>query len=157
MHACSSACLPQLHPQLIPAGSRTIEDLRLASDSTPAGSPVLEGRLEAKVNGTWGLVCDATPEKNTIAAICHQLRFSGGAKTPNGTMYVKGGSMPPLLSYISCPEEEPMASLEACDLSGVSSEQYGYFSPGVPGEWQGSPEYGPAECALGIKCEPVPA
>lgn len=125
-----TTCYPApdtLYPE--PAGSHTIKGMRLAGGPPPlecGGNTLVEGRLEIRIDGIWGLVCSFDNLDNrpgfgstAAAAACRQLGFSGeGAHVVNGRSYAAGQPrMQEILGSVVCPDDQgPLESLEPCDF-----------------------------------------
>ena len=149
-HACQPMNTARQANHTPSAGSKTIQDLRLVNNFAPAGSPVLEGRVEVKVAGRRGIVCDAWPDPATAAAFCRQLGFNGeGAQATHDIAYVEtptAKDLPGLLTTVSCPGQ--VESLEACEIRGAAPQL-------VPvGELE---RPGCGGITLALKCQPLPA
>ncbi|XP_038074969.1 scavenger receptor cysteine-rich domain superfamily protein-like [Patiria miniata] len=93
-------------------------DLRLV------GSRSTEGRLEIRLNGEWGTVCDDFWGLQDAKVACRQLGFPGATEATPGGSY-GSGSGPIQLDNVICSGSEP--SLLSClhDGIGVSDCSHG--------------------------------
>ncbi|KAL4437081.1 hypothetical protein ABPG75_004220 [Micractinium tetrahymenae] len=71
-----------------------------------------QGRLEVKLNGRWGTVCDDGWGNDTAAVACSQLGFAGGTFLPGKGGAISRPVLPILLDHVGCTGSE--GSLAAC-------------------------------------------
>ena len=90
-----------------------IEGLRLSGDGWPR-----EGRVEVRVNGQWGTVCDHNWDDADSVVTCRSLGLTGGAA--KRAAFFGPGSGPVQVSDVSCRGLEP--SLALCPCSNETSQ-----------------------------------
>ena len=82
------------------------------------GSSRNEGRIEVKVNGVWGTVCDDLWDINDASVACRQLGFPS-ATSARGSAQFGLGSGPIFLDNVRCVGDED--SLLQCSHSGLGT------------------------------------
>ena len=87
-------------------------ELRLSGGSIPN-----EGRVEVKLNGFWGSVCDTNWNINTANVACRQLGYMNALET-NPSAYFGEGKTPHTLHGANCIGNE--TRLKNCEHQGVS-------------------------------------
>ncbi|XP_061167696.1 deleted in malignant brain tumors 1 protein-like [Saccostrea echinata] len=93
-------------------------DIRLVGGSTSR-----EGRVEVKVGGTWGTVCDNYWDDNDARVVCRMLGYSGTA-TAYSSAHFGQGSGRILMDNVKCTGTEK--SLALCPFSGFGHENCGH-------------------------------
>ena len=49
-----------------------------------------QGRVEIKINGQWGTICDQDWDQNDASVICHQLGFEDSVRALGGAAFGEG-------------------------------------------------------------------
>lgn len=94
----------------------------LTDDSEPIvrlvnGSNSSEGRVEVRVNGTWGTVCDPNFSFGDAQVVCRMLGYVTAEKATEPNAYGTG-EYPPLFTSVGCTGFEE--SILDCYLSNYS-------------------------------------
>ena len=90
------------------------------------GSVSSEGRVEIRVNGTWGTICDPYFSYNDALVVCRMLGYATADRPARPNAFGQG-LYPPLFSYVYCRGTEE--SLLNC--SHYSGSCYQNVSAGV--------------------------
>ena len=81
-------------------------DLRLVNGTTE-----YEGRVEVRINGTWGTICDRYPSFHDASVICRQLGFSIAERASANSAFGVG-PYNTSITYLSCSGYE--TSISGC-------------------------------------------
>ena len=65
------------------------------------GTNEYEGRVEVRINGTWGTICDSYPSFQDATVICRQLGFQVAERAARGAVF-GAGSLNASIAYLSC-------------------------------------------------------
>lgn len=76
------------------------------------------GRVEMRVGGVWGTVCDQYWDKREAAVFCRQLNFTDGE--PVGAAHFGAGTGPIWISHLECMGTEKY--LHQCPHRGFTNE-----------------------------------
>ena len=116
-------CAPPFTPAR-PAGAVDIQELRLAGGSTPG-----EGRVEARVNGTWGTLCAPSylrANDDILTAVCSQLGYSSTthalARSGRRALYADS-KLQSVANLLECPPGA--GSLRGCKVSAAGGDTCG--------------------------------
>ena len=96
---------PAPPPPFVPAGALP---KRLLTGPRLVGGPSRrEGRLEVRVAGKWGSVCNRNVSDTATAhVVCRSLGFEGAAGARGGAFYGEG-TLAPVLEVLRCDGDEP--------------------------------------------------
>jgi hypothetical protein len=94
-----------------------LENIRLVD--AWSNEDVLSGRLEIRLDGQWGTVCNRSWTANLAQLACNQLGLTMDPQYfENWRTYVSAGDLPMLMDNIRCEERE--YDLTRCRHDGVS-------------------------------------
>ena len=116
---CICVCVPLCTYYCAGDGGRVI--VRLVN-----GTNNNEGRVEIRVNGSWGTICDPYFTYNDALVVCRMLGFAT-ADRPARPNAFGVGTYPPLFSYTYCRGTE----LSILDCTHYSGRCYQNISAGV--------------------------
>ena len=85
----------------------------------------LSGRVEVRINGAWGTVCDDSWDLFDAAVVCHQLGYAHAFSAPHRAAFGQG-SGPIWLDNVACVGNE--SSVFNCTHRGISVHNCGHYA-----------------------------
>ena len=85
----------------------------------------LSGRVEVRINGVWGTVCDYLWDLSDALVVCHQLGYAHALSAPINAAFGQG-SGPVWLHDVACVGNE--SSIFNCTHRGIGVHNCGHYS-----------------------------
>ena len=85
----------------------------------------LSGRVEVRINGAWGTVCDDSWDLFDAAVVCHQLGYAHAFSAPLNAAFGQG-SGPIWLDNVACVGNE--SSVFNCTYRGITVHNCRHYS-----------------------------
>lgn len=83
------------------------------------GPSSCSGRVEVKLNGTWGTVCDTSWDLNDAKVVCHEVGCDPAVGAPTQALFGEGTG-PVWLNNVDCSGNE--SSLSVCPSGGFGDQ-----------------------------------